>query len=139
MKECFRENLVGHGHPKTQTMRPEWCIATIKQHTRLFQKGWWFRVSCGGQGNIKTIGWGRYLAVDQVQLGSLNAGDCMREGCPGMPVDTFLSSFLLRKAVEHKDAYIRTSGKRVPARLAEPAITRATCAWRFRYEFMPCI
>jgi hypothetical protein len=139
MQECFRENLVGLAQPKTQTMRPEWCIATIKQHTRLFQKGWWFRVSCGGQGNIKTIGWGRYLAVDQVQLGCLTAVDCMREGCPGMAVTIFLNRFLLRKAVDHKDAYIRASGKRVPARLAKPAITHATFAWRFQFEFVPCI
>ena len=139
MQECFRGNLVGTASPKTQTLRPEWCAATINLHRRIFEKNMWFRVNCGGQGNIKTIGWGRYIAADRVQLGRLTARDCAREGRPEMNVDSFLAHFLLRGPIAHKDAYVRKSGVVVPARVAKPAITPATFAWRFQYEFIPCV
>jgi hypothetical protein len=138
MLECFRPNLVGTGTPKRQTLRPEWCPATIQRHMRLFQTGTYFRVSCGGQGNLKTIGWGKYTSMDEVQLGSLTTLDCEREGRPGMPVKDFLHQFLLRGPIQHRDAYVRASGKRVPARAAKPAITLQTVTWRFQYEFIPC-
>jgi hypothetical protein len=139
MHDCFRENLLGGKHIKTQTMRPEWCASTIRQHTRLFEKGSWFRVNCGGQGNVKTIGWARYVSVDMVQLQHLNSGDCAREGRPQMSVADFLEKFLLRGAISHKEAYTRSSGKHVPARCAKPAITPLTTSPRFRYEFVPCV
>jgi hypothetical protein len=138
MKECFRENLLGGGPPKSQTLRPEWCISTLKQHTKLLEKGMWFRVNCGGQGNVRTVGWAQYLSMDLVQLQDLTPEDCVREGRPGMPVHIFLKEFLLRAAITHKEAYTRRSGKHVPARLAKPALTPLSSAPRFTYQFLPC-
>jgi hypothetical protein len=55
-----------------------------------------------------------------------------------MPVSEFVATYLLRPGRAHKPAYTRASGKRVPARSANAAITLRSFAWRFRYEFKMC-
>jgi hypothetical protein len=135
MNKCFRKNLLGGGPPKTQTMRPEWCSSTIKQHKGMFDRGIWFRVNC-----VRTVGWAHYLSVDIVQLQDLTTciEDCIREGRPSMTVVDFLTKFLERGAIPYKDAYTRKSGKHVPARIVKPVITPLTSAHRFKYQFVPC-
>ena len=90
MCEDFRRNLLSSSTgapPKTQTIRL-WGLARRKEHWASYREGRWIRV-WRGQGHKSTIGWMKISHWDDIQLGQLDDGDCVREGLPGMPVAVF--------------------------------------------------
>ena len=66
MAEEIRDNLIGQGPPKTQTLRV-WQMDYAQRHRNAFESKLWVRV-WRGQGHDKTIGWALYTSFEPNSL-----------------------------------------------------------------------
>ena len=78
----FRKNLLlfDNAPAKTQTFRV-WGSHRAREHKESFTEGKWIRV-WRGQGQIATIGWLLITHWDEIKVGDIDKGDCVREGRP---------------------------------------------------------
>jgi hypothetical protein len=90
----FRNNLllVGNAPAKTQTCRV-WGAHRARQHKESFTEGKWIRV-WRGQGHKDTIGWLLITHWDEVKVGDIDKGDCVREGRPEWEPAHFKKKYL---------------------------------------------
>jgi hypothetical protein len=137
MGEIFKENLIGKGPPKTQTLRI-WQPEYAKHHKAACHAGHWVRV-WRGQGHMFTIGWAKYTSIKPFRLGNLDAAGCRREGRPAMSPGSFLKKFLLRKKRAKRPGRFSSSGRYYPPKPECPAVTKNTIALEIRFLFLPCV
>jgi hypothetical protein len=109
----FKDNLLlaDNAPPKTQTCRV-WCPHRARAHKESFTEGKWIRV-WRGQGHKDTIGWLLITHWDEIKVGDIDQGDCVREGRPEWEPDTF------------KKKYLRGMGA-------------AATVTRIKFDFRPC-
>jgi hypothetical protein len=89
----FRKNLLldYNATPKTQTCRM-WGASRARAHKESFAEGKWIRV-WRGQGHKDTIGWLLITHWDEIKVGEIDKGDCVREGRPEWEPDWFKKKY----------------------------------------------
>ena len=89
----FRDNLLRKNREpaKTQTLRT-WGKHRARAHKQSFWDGKWIRV-WRGQGHKDTIGWLLITFWDEIKVGTLDHGDCVREGRPTWDVEKFRQKY----------------------------------------------
>ena len=109
----FRKNLllVDNAPCKTQTCRV-WCARRARVHKQSFTEGKWIRV-WRGQGHKDTIGWLLITHWDEIKVGDIDKGDCVREGRPEW------------EPADFKKKYLR-------------GMDDAATVTRIKFEFRPC-
>jgi hypothetical protein len=109
----FRKNLLltEDAPPKTQTCRV-WGAHRARTHKESFREGKWIRV-WRGQGHKDTIGWLLITHWDEMKVGDIDKGDCVREGRPEWEPSMF------------KETYLRGMGD-------------AAALTRIKFGFRPC-
>jgi hypothetical protein len=109
----FRKNLllIENAPAKTQTCRV-WGAHRAHAHKESFAAGKWIRV-WRGQGHKDTIGWLLITHWDEIKVGDIDKGDCVREGRPEWLPDSF------------KEKYLR-------------GMDDAALVTRIKFDFRPC-
>ena len=72
--------MVDNAPAKTQTFRV-WGSRRAREHKESFTEGKWIRV-WRGQGHKDTIGWLLITHWDEIKVGDIDKGDCVRECRP---------------------------------------------------------